>query len=74
MGEHEPVEATSFPSSSHTYVSEASIWGNLTEWETSGSPFETEQLDLFVFEEAIPVELPPIKKEEDKRSLFLVGA
>jgi len=67
-------------------VSEISIWGNLTGWEneglfraltgceTSGNSFETEQLDLFTFEEAEPVEFPPIKQEGDTRSLFLVGA
>ncbi|GAB1782759.1 hypothetical protein [Priestia aryabhattai] len=56
-------------------MSEVSIWGNLTGWEneglfgaltgweTSGNPFETEQLDLFIFEEAEPVEFPPIKQE-----------
>jgi hypothetical protein len=67
-------------------VSEISIWGNLTEWdnedlfgtltswETSGNPFEIEQLDLFVFGEAGPVEFLPIKQEEDTRSLFLVRA
>jgi len=55
-------------------VSEVSIWGNLTGWETPGNPFETEQLDLFVFEEAEPVEFPPIKQEEDTRSFFLVKA
>ncbi|MFE4029331.1 helicase-related protein [Priestia sp. YIM B13551] len=86
VGEHEPVEATAFPSSSHAQVSEVSIWGNLTGWEnedlfgtltgweTSGNPFETEQLDMFVFEEALPVEFPPIKQEENTRTLFLVGA
>ncbi|MBE2978772.1 hypothetical protein [Priestia megaterium] len=50
------------------------LFGTLTSWETSGNPFETEQLDLFVFEEAVPIEFPPIKQEEDTRSLFLVGA
>jgi hypothetical protein len=51
-------------------VSEVSIWSNLTGWEneylfgtltgweTSGNPFETEQLDLFVFKEAETVEFP----------------
>jgi len=75
-----------FPSSSHDYESEFSIGGNLTGWknedlfgtltgwETSGNPFETEQLDLFVFEETVPVEFPPIKQDQDTRSLFLVGA
>lgn len=82
----EQVEATAFPSSSHAHISEVSIGGNLTGrenedlfgtltgWETSGNSFETEQLDLFVFEEAVPVEFSPIKQEEDTRSLFLVGA
>lgn len=55
-------------------MSEVSIWGNLTGCKTSGNPFETEQLVLFVFEEAEPVEFPPIKQEGDTRSLFLVGA
>ncbi|GAB1807553.1 hypothetical protein PMEGAPR236_26450 [Priestia megaterium] len=43
-------------------MSEVSIWGNLTGWEnedlfgtltvweTSVNPFETKQLDLFIFE------------------------
>ena len=82
----EQGEAIAFPSSSHAHVSEVSIWGNLTGWEnedlfgtltgweTSGNPFETEQLDMFVFEEALPVEFPPIKQEENTRTLFLVGA
>ncbi|MBQ4866097.1 hypothetical protein IHQ11_06195 [Priestia megaterium] len=60
-------------------MSEVSIWGNLTGWEneglfgaltgweTSGNPFETEQLDLFIFEEAEPVEFPSIKQEGDTR-------
>ncbi|MED3939318.1 hypothetical protein [Priestia megaterium] len=67
-------------------MSEVSIWGNLTGWEnedlfgtltvleTSVNPFATKQLDFFIFEEAEPVELPPIKQKEDTRSLFLVGA
>ncbi|YBV93059.1 hypothetical protein M1D53_13035 [Bacillus sp. PK9-021] len=63
-----------FPSSSHVHMSEVSIWGNLTGWETSVNPFATKQLDFFIFEEAEPVELPPIKQKEDTRSLFLVGA
>jgi hypothetical protein len=67
-------------------VSEVSIWGNLTGWEneylfgtltgweTSGNPFETEQLDFFVFKEVETVEFPSIKQKEDTRSLFLVRA
>lgn len=46
------------------------MFGALTSWETSGNPFETEQLDLFIFEEAEPVEFPPIKQEGATRSLF----
>ncbi|MGG0463553.1 hypothetical protein [Priestia aryabhattai] len=54
-------------------MSEVSIWDNLTEWEhedlfatltgweTSDNPFKIEQLDLFVFEKAGPVEFPPIE-------------
>ncbi|MCR8926698.1 hypothetical protein NLI92_002034 [Priestia megaterium] len=75
-----------FPSSSHVHMSEVSIWGNLTGWEnedlfgtltvweTSVNPFATKQLDFFIFEEAEPVELPPIKQKEDTRLLFLVRA
>lgn len=63
-------------------MSEVSIWGNLTGWdnedlfgtltgwETSGNPFEIEQLDLFVFEEAGPVEFLPIKQEETHAHFF----
>ncbi|MEH7143181.1 MULTISPECIES: hypothetical protein [Priestia] len=50
------------------------LFGTLTGWETSGNPFATKQLDLFIFEEAEPVGFPPIKQEEDTRSLFLVRA
>ncbi len=31
------------------------LFGALTGWETSGNSFETEQLNLFTFEEAEPV-------------------
>lgn len=50
------------------------LFGTLTGWEKSGNPFATKQLDLFIFEEAEPVGFPPIKQEEDTRSLFLVRA